>query len=66
MFNVKDRERSALFSSTLPRFFCDERGATAIEYAIIASGVAVVIAAAVTTLGTNVNALFTSVSTALK
>lgn len=66
MFNAKDRERSARSSSTPLCFLRDERGATAIEYAIIASGVAVVIAAAVTTLGTNVNALFTSVSTALK
>ena len=66
MLNVKDRERSALFSGIQSRFLRDERGATAIEYAIIASGVAVVIAAAVTSLGTSVNGLFTSVSTALK
>jgi len=44
----------------------DERGATAIEYAMIASGVAVAIAAAVTSLGSNVKGLFTSVATSLK
>jgi pilus assembly protein Flp/PilA len=44
----------------------DANGATSIEYAVIASGVAVVIAASVTSLGANVKGLFTSVSTALK
>jgi pilus assembly protein Flp/PilA len=44
----------------------DENGATAIEYAMIASGVAVAIAASVTSLGTTVKSLFTSVSTSLK
>ena len=48
------------------RFMCDESGATAIEYAMIASGVAVAIAAAVTSLGSNVKGLFTSVATSLK
>jgi pilus assembly protein Flp/PilA len=48
------------------RFMRDERGATAIEYAMIASGVAVAIAAAITSLGSNVKGLFTSVATSLK
>ncbi len=48
------------------RFMRNERGATAIEYAMIASGIAVVLAATITGLGTNVKRLFTSVSTALK
>jgi pilus assembly protein Flp/PilA len=48
------------------RFMRNEDGATSIEYAMIASGVAVVIAASVTSLGSNVKGLFTSVSTALK
>jgi pilus assembly protein Flp/PilA len=48
------------------RFVRDEDGATAIEYAMIASGVAVAIAAAVTGLGTSVNGLFVNVSSALK
>jgi pilus assembly protein Flp/PilA len=47
-------------------FMRDESGATAIEYAMIASGVAVAIAAAVTSLGSNVKGLFTSVATSLK
>ena len=40
----------------------DEQGATAIEYALIAAGVAVAIAAAVSTLGSATNSLFTSVA----
>ncbi len=39
-----------------------EEGATAIEYALIAGGVAVAIAATITTLGGRVNALYTSVA----
>ncbi len=37
-------------------------GATAIEYAMIAGGIAVAIAATLTTLGGRVNALYTSVA----
>ena len=48
------------------RFMRAEGGATAIEYAMIASGIGVAIAAAVTSLGTSVNGLFTSVSSSLK
>ena len=48
------------------RFLRDERGTSAIEYAIIASGVSIVIVGTVATLGTNVKALYTSVASALK
>ena len=57
---------SSAIAAPVSRFLHDESGATAIEYAILASGVAVAIAAAVTSLGSNVKALFTSVSTSLK
>ena len=62
MVKIEDRKLSA----TLTRFWRDERGATAIEYAMIASGVAVAIAATVTSLGSGVKGLFTNVSTSLK
>jgi pilus assembly protein Flp/PilA len=65
MFKIEDREHSAGVSNVMSRFLRDERGATAIEYAMIASGVAVAIAASVTSLGTAVKGLFTNVSTAL-
>ena len=48
------------------QFIADEGGATSIEYAIIASGVAVAIISVVNGLGAAVLAKFTSVSTALK
>ena len=54
------------FTSTadrqLKRFCADESGATAIEYAMLASGVGVAISAAVYTLGDRVKDLFTNVS----
>ncbi|MFL6799105.1 MAG: Flp family type IVb pilin [Xanthobacteraceae bacterium] len=40
----------------------DERGATAIEYALIAAGVGVAVAATVYTLGSSTRALFQSVA----
>jgi pilus assembly protein Flp/PilA len=47
-------------------FFRDENGATAIEYGLIAAGIAVAIIVAVQTLGSNLNTTFSNVSTALK
>ena len=52
--------------SLLMRFVKDERGATAIEYGLIAAGIAVAIIAVVQGLGTNLNTTFGSVQTALK
>lgn len=43
----------------------DEKGATAIEYGLIAGLIAVVIIAAVTLLGTDIQAVFTSVTNAI-
>ena len=40
----------------------DERGATAIEYAMIAAGIGVAIAATVTSLGLAVSNLYTSIA----
>jgi pilus assembly protein Flp/PilA len=47
------------------RFVSDESGATAIEYGLIAAGIAVVIIAAVNTAGTNLLATWTSIGTAV-
>jgi pilus assembly protein Flp/PilA len=47
-------------------FLTDESGTTAIEYALIAAGIALVIVAAVNSVGTSLNTTFTSVATALK
>ncbi|NTU68663.1 MAG: Flp family type IVb pilin [Chlorobiaceae bacterium] len=42
-----------------------QKGVTMIEYALIAALVAVVVIAALTTLGGNLTTIFTSISTAL-
>ncbi len=47
------------------RFIQDESGATAIEYGLIAAGISVAIITVVGTLGSNLTATFTSVSSAL-
>jgi len=44
------------------RFLKDESGATAIEYGLIASLIAVAIITAATTLGGNISATFNSIS----
>jgi pilus assembly protein Flp/PilA len=49
----------------LARFLKDEAGATAIEYGLIAAGIAVAIIAVVQGLGTNLNSTFGSVQTAM-
>jgi pilus assembly protein Flp/PilA len=50
----------------LTQFCKDQSGATAIEYGLIAAGIAVAIIAVVQGLGTNLNTTFSSVSSALK
>ncbi len=46
-------------------FASDESGATAIEYGLIAAGISVAIVGIVGTLGDNIFAAFTTVSTAI-
>ena len=48
------------------KFVADESGATAIEYALIASLIAVAIIAAVTAVGTHLQNTFNEVSSNLK
>jgi pilus assembly protein Flp/PilA len=47
-------------------FLADDNGATAIEYGLIAAGIAVVIIAAVQLVGTNLTGTFNSVAAAVK
>ncbi len=49
----------------VPQFSKDESAATAIEYGLIAAGIAVAIIAVVNGLGTNLNGVFASVSSQL-
>lgn len=53
---------SLLFS----RFLKDERGATAIEYGLIAAGIALAIIAVVNGLGSTLNTKFSTLNTSLK
>jgi pilus assembly protein Flp/PilA len=50
----------------LSKFWADESGATAIEYGLIAAGIALAIIAVVNGLGTNLNDKFTSINSSLK
>jgi len=52
--------------NAIARFIGCNKGATAIEYALIASGIAVTVIVAVNGLGTNLNALFTKVQNNVK
>jgi pilus assembly protein Flp/PilA len=49
----------------LSRFVKDESGATAIEYGLIAAGIAVVIIGAVQAAGTALNTTWTTISTSV-
>jgi len=56
--------RSAL--GRLARFAADERGATAIEYGLIAAGIALAIISVVNGMGSKLNAKFGSISSSLR
>jgi pilus assembly protein Flp/PilA len=51
---------------TIRRFIADETGATAIEYGLIAAGIAIAIITAVKGVGTKLSSNFVSISTSLK
>ena len=51
---------------SLTKFWRDETGATAIEYGLIAAGVALAIITVINGLGTKLNTKFTSINTSLK
>ena len=51
---------------TIHQFLADESGATAIEYGLIAAGIALAIISAVQGVGTKLSANFGKISTSLK
>jgi pilus assembly protein Flp/PilA len=51
--------------SKLITFLNNESGATSIEYALIASGISIVIVATVNALGVTLTGIFTNISNAL-
>jgi pilus assembly protein Flp/PilA len=52
--------------SLFRRFLRDDSGATAIEYGLIASGIALAIIVAVQLVGTNLNTTFNNVANAVR
>ena len=52
--------------SMIQKFWSDESGATAIEYGLIAAGIALAIITVVNGLGTTLNEKFSSISSSLK
>jgi pilus assembly protein Flp/PilA len=61
---VKEVEMAA-FKTLLQAYAADKEGATAIEYGLIAAGIAVAIVTILGTMGTNLAASFTTISGAL-
>jgi pilus assembly protein Flp/PilA len=60
------RERRISPMQLLARFAKDESGATAIEYGLIAAGIALVIIPVVKGIGSTLNTKFTSINTQLR
>jgi pilus assembly protein Flp/PilA len=62
----KSPGEEAVMRGLVVRFFTDEIGATAIEYSLIAAGIAMAVIAAVNALGTAVNLDFEAVKNNLQ
>jgi pilus assembly protein Flp/PilA len=64
---TEDRRRDgALLMALISRFLKDEGAATAIEYGLIAAGIAVAIIPAITGVGTKLKTTFSTIQSALK
>jgi pilus assembly protein Flp/PilA len=63
---LQDEQKVVIMRKLLKEFVVDESGATAIEYGLIAAGIALAIVAAVNGLGTKLSTKFTSISTSLQ
>jgi pilus assembly protein Flp/PilA len=57
--------RKGLEMETIKNFLKDEAGASAVEYGLMVALIAVVITAAVTTLGSNLSTKFSTVATTI-
>ena len=57
---------SYLMKNLIARFVKDESGATAIEYGLIAAGIAIAIITAVNGVGSKLSSNFVTISTSLK
>jgi pilus assembly protein Flp/PilA len=59
-------QKEASLKRIVQKFLSDNSGATAIEYGLIAAGIALAIIAVVNGLGTNLNDKYTSINSSLK
>jgi pilus assembly protein Flp/PilA len=66
MLDPHRHSKEAVLKRILSNFLSDENGATAIEYGLIAAGIALAIIAVVNGLGTTLNTQFTSINSSLK
>jgi pilus assembly protein Flp/PilA len=62
---IRPRNQRRIIMKIINSLFKDERGATAVEYAIMAAFIAAVIIATVGFLGTDVDDAFSTVETAI-
>jgi pilus assembly protein Flp/PilA len=62
----RDRADNGVMITKFQAFLADESAATAIEYALIAAGLSIVIVAAVNAIGTTLNSTFTTISAQFK
>ena len=63
---VATTQRATIMKNAVNKFLADETGATAIEYGLIAAGIALAIIAVVNNLGSTLKLKFGSISTSLK
>jgi pilus assembly protein Flp/PilA len=66
MVSTKLWTKEAILKRCFLKFLSDQSGATAIEYGLIAAGIALAIITAVNSSGTSLNTEFNSIGTALK
>lgn len=59
------REKDGVMDKFFKKYFSDDDGATAIEYGLIAAGIGLAISAVVATLGVDITATFTNISSHL-
>jgi pilus assembly protein Flp/PilA len=64
--NTGSRKIEMRLKSTLTNWVRDERGATAIEYGLIAALIAVVVISAVTSVGNNLSKKFSNIANSVK
>ena len=65
MGEPKSKSGSLYMSKCMSRFLRDDSGATAIEYGLIATGIAIAIIAAVNAVGTSLNTTLTNTASAI-